>query len=272
MKILISADMEGVTGVINWKQVSSGQAEYERFRRLLTQDVNAAVTGALEAGADAVTITDGHADGANILVEDLDPRAKLISGSPAPLSMMQGIGRDVDGVFFIGYHARQGSANAVLDHTWSDTSVANVWLNDVPAGEYTLNAAVAGHFGVPILMASGDQTACAQMQDQLGGIETAIVKHATGRFSAECLVPGVTYQLIHDAAQRAVKRLTNKTAPDPYIVQKPVKVTVELVSSDMADKAMLLSGSTRDGRLLSFLAEDAIQAYLGFRALVGLAG
>ncbi len=268
MKILISADMEGITGVTTWDQVTPGHAEYARFRTLMTGDVNAAVRGALDAGADEVVVTDGHWNGSNILIEELDPRAKLNSGSPSPLSMMQGIDRGVDGAFFVGYHARQGSQNAVLDHTWSDTCVANVWLNDMIAGEYTLNAALAGHYGVPVVMASGDQTACAQMREQLGSLETVIVKQATGRFSAECLSPDTTREMIAQAAQRAVSRLARKDTPKPFVAKTPVKITVQVVSSDMADRAMHMTGVQREGLKLTFSSPDMPAAYSAFRALV----
>jgi D-amino peptidase len=268
MKILISADMEGITGVTNWDQVTPGHAEYARFRRLMTADVNAAVRGAFGAGADEVVVADGHWNGSNILVEELDPRARLDTGSPSPFSMMQGIDQGVDGVFFIGYHARHGSVHAVLDHTWSDTCVAGLWLNELPAGEYSLNAALAGHFGVPALLASGDQTACAQMVEQLGAIETAEVKRATGHFSAECLAAEAAQSLIEQAAGRAVKRRAAQDAPKPFVLKTPVKVTVQLNSSDMADRAMLMPGATREGLKLSFSAEDMPAAYSGFRALV----
>lgn len=268
MRILIAADMEGITGVTTWDQVTPGHAEYARFRKLMTADVNAAARGAFEAGADEVLVADGHWNGSNILVEELDPRARLNTGSPSPFSMMQGIDRGADGGFFVGYHARQGSPNAVLDHTWSSTCVANVFLNDVIAGEYTLNAALAGHYGVPVLLVSGDQTVCAQVVEQLGPLETAVVKQATGRFSAECLPPDVTQEIIRQAAQRAVERLAKKEAPKPLIVKTPVKITVELFSSDMADRAMLMPGVMRDGLKLSFMADDMPKAYSAFRALV----
>ena len=179
MKILIAADMEGITGVTTWDQVDTKHPEYIRFRRLMTEDVNAAIRGAYDAGATEVIVADGHSRGSNILVEDLDRRARLNSGSPSPFSMMQGIDESVDAVFFIGYHARNGSENAILDHTWSSRTVANVWLNDRLTGEYGLNAALAGYFGVPIIMASGDQTACQQMSELLGDVEMAVVKLAT---------------------------------------------------------------------------------------------
>src|SRR6266498_2817118 len=218
MKILIATDMEGITGVTTWDQVTPGHAEYARFRRLMTQDVNAAIRGAGEAGADEIIVTDGHWNGSNILIEELDPRGRLNTGSPSQFSMMEGIDESVDGVFFIGYHARNGTPNAILDHTWSSKTVANVWLNDILTGEYGLNAAVAGQFGVPVILVSGDQTACAQVTDLLGDMEIAIVKQASARFAAECLSPEVTRDMICVSAERAVERLAEGNIPNPFVL------------------------------------------------------
>src|SRR5215213_8273246 len=207
MKILIATDMEGITGVTTWDQVTPGHPEYTRFRKQMTEDANAAIRGACNAGADEIIVADGHWNGSNILIEELDVRARLNTGSPSPFSMMQGIDESVDGVLFIGYHARNGSPSAILDHTWSSKAVSNIWLNDILTGEYGLNAAVAGHFGVPVIMVSGDQTACAQVTELLGEVETAVIKQASGRFAAECLAPQVTQELICLRAERAVERL-----------------------------------------------------------------
>jgi D-amino peptidase len=271
MRILIAADMEGITGVTNWDQVTPGHPEYARFRKLMTADVNAAIRGALNGGADEVRVADGHWNGSNILVEELDPRAALNTGSPSPFSMMQGVQQGADGVLFIGYHARQGSANAILDHTWSSRCVANLWLNDTLTGEYGLNAALAGHFGVPVLMISGDQTACAQACEQLGKLETAVVKQATGRTSAECFGPEVTGRMIEQAANRAVARLAVHDAAPPFSMSSPVRVTLEFVTSDMADRAMHLPGVSRDQLRLTITADDMPRAYSTFRAMVMLA-
>jgi D-amino peptidase len=271
MKILIAADMEGITGVTTWDQVTPGHAEYARFRRLMTQDVNAAIRGAFEAGAEEILVADGHWNGSNILIEELDTRARLNTGSPSPFSMMQGIDGSVDGVMFIGYHARNGSQNAVLDHTWSASTVANVWLNNRLTGEYGLNAAVAGHFGVPVIMVSGDQTACAQVTELLGKVETAEVKQATSRFAAECLTPQSTQELIFTTAARAVARLADGDAPDPFVLDAPVQLVVEFVASDMADRAMRIPFTERDGRRVSFAVQSVVAAYNGFRAMVTLA-
>jgi len=271
MKILIATDMEGITGVTTWDQVTPGHAEYARFRKLMTQDVNAAIRGAYDAGADEVIVADGHWNGSNILIEELDPRAKLNSGSPSPFSMMQGIDESIDGVMFIGYHARNGSPNAVLDHTWSSKTVANVWLNDILTGEYGLNAAVAGHFGVPVIMASGDQTACAQVTELLGDVETAVVKQAYERFAAECLAPQVAQEMIGLSAERAVERLSQGDTPDPFVLDMPITVTVEFFSSDMADRATRIPFTKREGTRVSLTMPEMASAYNGFRAMVMLA-
>ncbi|MBI5296659.1 MAG: M55 family metallopeptidase [Chloroflexi bacterium] len=271
MKILIAADMEGITGVVNWDQVNPSHAEYARFRRLMTADVNAAALGAFEAGADEVLSVDGHAEGCNILVEELDARVRLISGSPAPLSMMQGVDETVDGVFFVGYHARAGTQNAILDHTWSG-AVANVWINSILVGEFGLNAAVAGHFGVPVILVTGDQTACAQTTMLLGDLESAVVKQAVGRFAAECLSPQLAQQEIFTAAMRAVSRLELGDIPDPFIVDLPAQMRIEFVASDMAERAALIPGLRRDGTRVSYQAEEMLSAYATFRAAVDLAG
>ena len=271
MKILISADMEGITGVTTWDQVTPGHPEYGRFRRMMTADVNAAVRGAFEGGADEVCVTDGHWDGSNILIEELDPRARINSGSPSPLSMMQGIDGGVDGAMFVGYHARHGTPQAVLDHTWSTTCVRNVWLNDALAGEYTLNAALAGYFGVPVVLATGDQAACNQISQLIPSISTVAVKRATGRFAADCQAPAVTTPMIQAAARQAVERLSRKDAPAPYAPNAPIRLVVEFQSSDMADRAGLLPGVTRDGLRLAFSAGEMPQVHGTFRSLVQLA-
>jgi D-amino peptidase len=272
MKILIAVDMEGITGVVNWDHVSPGHAEYERMRALMTDDVNAAIAGAASAGADEIVVTDGHWNSSNILIEKLDSRARLNSGTPAPFSMVQGIDDGVNAALFIGYHAQIGTHNAILDHTWSSVRVAGLWLNDRPTGEFGLNAALCGHFNVPVLMVSGDQSVCEEAKDFISGLETAVVKRATGRHAAECLPPGVSQPLIRSTAQRAVQRFYYGDHPEPYRVSTPVQVKVTLMYSDMADRAVLLPELTRlDGRTVSFASPDMAAAYQMFRAAVTLA-
>lgn len=264
--------MEGITGVTSRDHVDPNHPEYASYRVLMTADVNAAIEGAFHAGADEVIVHDGHAGGLNLLLEDLDPRAALDRGNLAPLGMVQGVDRDVSGVCFVGYHASNGSLHAILDHTWSSV-VANVWLNEKHVGEIGLNAAVCGHFDVPVIMISGDQTACGEARHLLGDLEVAVIKQAAGRFSAECLPPPVAREKICEAAARAVTRLRMGTAPQPYKPDPPLQIRLEFSQSHQADLAMLLPEANReDGRTISFIKHDALQAYRAFRAAVTLAG
>jgi D-amino peptidase len=275
MKLLIAADMEGITGVTRIEHTQSTHPEYQRFRRLMTADVNAAIQGASSAGVDNILVADGHAAAANILIEELDPRAHLNSGAPSPFAMLQGIDAGVDAVFFIGYHARMGTANAILDHTWSSANVFNVWLNGRLVGEVGLNSAVCGHFGAPVILVSGDQAVCAEAQEFIPGIETAIVKIAAGRHSAECLPLEATQTIIREAAARAVERFLAGKAPLPVKTTRPISVGLEFIYSDMADKAMWLPGVTRaervDGRRVEIQAADMPTAYRAARAAIALA-
>ena len=272
MKILIAADMEGITGVVNWNQVDPDHSEYTRFRRIMTAEVNAAVRGAFEGGASEVVVADGHASGFNLLIEELDDRARLNSGNVAPLGMVQGIASDVKGVIFVGYHARAGTPQGVLDHTWSSAAIAGVWLNDVLVGETGLNAAMCGHYGAPVIMITGDQAVCAEASELLGALEMVVVKHATSRFSAESLPAQLAREIIKGTATRAVQRLSAGDAPAPYCPPAPLDVTLQFAQSDMADKALRLPGVTRlDGRRVAFMAPDMPAAYATFRAAAVLA-
>jgi D-amino peptidase len=273
MKILIAADMEGITGVVDWDQVYPGRPEYPRFCKLMTGDVNAAVRGAFAGGATTVVVTDGHNTGRNILIEELDTRATLYSGSLSPLSMVQGVDEGVDGVMFIGYHGRMGAVNAILDHTWSDERVSGLWINGQAFGEAALNGALCGHFNVPVIMASGDQTLCAEVQEFFGSkVETAEVKKAVSRMSAECLPPAVTARLIEKTARRAVTNLINKRAPKPFKVTKPINLTVKFEQSEMADKAALMPNATRTiERRVEYVAPDMVMIMRAFRTMLALA-
>lgn len=272
MKLLIAVDMEGISGVTTWDQVTPGHAEHARFRKVMTEDVNAAIAGAAEAGADEIVVTDGHWNGDNILIEALDSRARLNTGSPSPFSMVQGADEGVDAAFFIGYHARIGTQHAILDHTWSSMRVQNLWLNGRIAGEAGLNAALLGHFGVPVLMMSGDQSAAAEAADWIPGIHTAVVKQAHGRWSAEVLPVVESQARIRETARRAVQAYQAGNSPAPLRLAAPVTGLIEFFYTDMADKAMLLPGAKRlDGRRIEFTQPDMALAYWAFRAAVTLA-
>lgn len=217
-------------------------------------------------------VTDGHWNSDNILLEELDTRARLNSGTPSPFSMVQGIDQGVDAAIFIGYHARMGTQNAILDHTWSSARVQNLWINDRISGETGLNGSVCGHFGVPVIMISGDQAVNQEAAEWIPGIRGVVVKHASSRWSAEVLPPSVTHDLIYEGAKAAVRDFLDGKAPAPLKTQQPVKIGLELFYSEMADKAMLLPGCQRvDGRKIEFTQPDMPAAYWAFRAAVTLA-
>ncbi len=272
MKLLIAADMEGVTGVVCWDHVAPAHPEYARFRKLMTHDVNAAVRGAFEGGAGEVIVTDGHNNGRNILIEELDPRARLNSGSPSPFSMVQGIDQGVEAVMFVGYHARIGTENAILEHTWSDARVFELRLNGAPTGEIGLNAAVCGGFGAPLIFIAADQAACLEAAELVGSqVEQAVVKVGAGRFAADLLPPAVTGTLISEGAERAVRGFLKGNAPKPLRIPPPITMEIDLVQSEMADQAELYPGAQRRGRTISYTSDDMVQIYRAFRAILALA-
>jgi D-amino peptidase len=268
MKVYISADMEGVSGVVDFEQTYiKGEAkEYDRARVLMTGEVNAAIEGALVAGATEVLVNDAHGSMRNILLEKLNPAAELVSGTPKPLSMMQGIDEGNDLAFFVGYHAQAGSTYAALGHTYSGR-VYSVALNDRLVGELGINAALAGYFGVPVVLATGDQSVVEEARDLLGAVETVVVKQAYGLTAARSLAPTKVHELIREAASRAVEK-----GGAPLIVDKPIRLTASFVRSVQAEMAELIPGVRRmDGRSVEFVHDDMLTLYRAWRAMIGLA-
>ena len=272
MKLLIASDMEGISGVTHWDQVSPEKPEYQRFRTLMTADVNAAIEGASEAGVDEIIVADGHSSGSNILIEQLDPRARLHSGNDAPNAMLQGIDKSINAAFFIGYHARAGTLNAVCDHTWSSRKVMNVTLNNRPVGEIGLNASLCGYYGVPVLLISGDQAAVQEAQSLIKGVDCVIVKKATSRQSAECLHPEEARRLIREGAGHAIRRYLAGKYPLPHKTDSPLTFEITFTNSSMADSACRLPGAMRlDARTIRLVFNEFQAAYHGFIAAVNLA-
>jgi D-amino peptidase len=257
LKVYISADMEGIGGVSTWDvQASSKGREYEQFRRLMTKEVNAAIAGAFDAGATQVLVSDSHGDAQNIDVELLDPRAQLIRAWPRPLGMMQGIDATFDAVVFIGYHAQEGRAGAVLAHTFTGDEI--IKLNGEEVSEAGFNAAIAGDFGVPVVFLSGDQTICNDAMQFLGPIETAAVKQASGFHSATMMSPEKAQQLIRDGVKRGVARSKESK---PYRVSHPVKREIRFNDVLKAELASYLPGIERtSGNTILFTAPDMVGA------------
>jgi D-amino peptidase len=205
MKIYILTDLEGAAGVVARDQVFAGNSGYEKARDWLTADVNAAVEGAVAGGATEVIVLDGHGanSAVNIRYENIHPKASLIQGSPWP-EYLQMLDASFAGVFQIGAHAMSGTPEAVLEHTMSSDSWVEMTLNGKPTGEIGLCTAIAGHFGVPFVMVSGDDKAAAESQELSPGLEAAVVKQAISRGCALLLPREVVDETIRECAKRAV--------------------------------------------------------------------
>ncbi|WP_029422496.1 M55 family metallopeptidase [Alicyclobacillus macrosporangiidus] len=231
MKIFISADMEGISGVATNQQLKK-DSEYNRFRHLMTQDVNAAIEGAFRGGATEVVVADGHGNMSNILIEELDERARLVSGNNRVMCQLEGLDETFDGILFIGHHGREGgSERAVINHSLAGVAVNEVRVNGVVVGETELNARVAGHFGVPVLMVSGDDAYVAEVMQSLPHVEGAVVKRGIDRLAAELLHPKVAQGLIREAAERAVRRAKEVS---PLKLEGPVTFEVEFKGTNQA--------------------------------------
>jgi len=262
MRIYISADMEGVTGVTHSQDVIPGRPQYERFRRFLTADVNASIEGASQAGATNFLVNEARDGMRNILLEDLDQRAEVIVGQRKPYSMMQGF-EDADVVFFVGYHASAGT-EGVLSHTFdSPTVVMGVWLNGEPCSEARMNATLAGLEGIPVGLVTGDDLACTEAEALYAGVQTAVVKTAIDRYTARCLSPQVARERISEAAHRAAGGDLSPYAPDP-----PYTFTVEFATASSAASVLFFPGLQReDERRVSWTHEDYETA---FRMFIGV--
>ncbi len=266
MNVLISVDMEGISGVVVPAHTSATSPEYQRFRRLMTAEVNAAVEGALAGGADRVVVNDSHGMQTNLLIEELNPAAELISGVPKPYGMLQGIGPSVDAVFLIGYHAGAGTQAAILCHSWTG-DVAEICLNGQVVGETGLNAALAGAFGVPVVLVTGDRAVTEEAHGLLGEIETVAVKDGLTCTAAQCLHPQVAHERIREAAERAVR-----LQAQPYTLASPTTARITFARAIHADLAAMVPGSRRiDGCTLGWTGEDVPAVYQAFQAMTLLA-
>lgn len=266
MRILVSADMEGATGVTYTADVEVGTEQWQRFRRLFTGDVNACVGGLFDGGASEVLVNEAHSSQRNVFLEDLDDRARMLTGRHKPLSMMQGIDSGMDGVVFLGYHAAAG-ARGVLAHTYLPNSITGVWLDGRHASEGRLNAALAAEHGVPVLLVTGDDLTCTDAADYAPQAQTVAVKEAVSRYAAICLPPARTSAAIAAAARRSVA-VAGRRAADP----KPHRIEVEFDATHLADAtAVVPTVSLVDERRVGFDAPSMTEAMKAFKIVTAIA-
>ena len=257
MKIYISADMEGVVGVVANEQLGPQGFEYARFREFMTQEVNAAIEGAVAAGATQIVVSDSHGNGQNLLIEKLPKDILLVRSWPRPLMMMQGIDETFAGAIFIGYHSATTNSQGVRAHTISSARLADVRLKGISMSEAGLNAAIAGHFNVPVIMISGDDVVVKETQALLGDVEGAVVKWASGFHSAKTMMPEASYQLIREKVQKAVGRIKDFK---PYKLTAPIQLDVRFKNYRPSEVLSYLSIVERtDAHSIRFTGKDMIE-------------
>ncbi len=265
MKIYISCDMEGIAGVVDWPQ-TEGESDYmSRFRHLMTAEANAAALGAFDGGADEVVVNDAHDYMRNIVLENLDPRVELISGGRKPFSMMAGIDETFDKVFLIGYHARAGTHAGTLDHTMT-SRIHHVWVNGVELSEGGLNALLAGAYGIPVVLVTGDEASVAQAQHLFGPVESVVTKRALSRTSAVCRHP----RLVQDETRKAARKAAGVTR-QPWTLDSPYLLQVEFQTSSEADAAGVLPGAERiEAYTVRWQGEEYREVYRAFLCMCTL--
>lgn len=260
MKVFIAVDMEGATGVSHREHLLPGGNDYERARKWLTSDVNAAVQGAVDAGATEVYVNDGHGNMRNIIIDDLHEAARLVVG-PAqsknkPLCQVTGIETDkFDAAFFVGFHSRAGTPSGLLCHTWVGMLVHEIRLDGKPASEAMLDAAIIGHYGVPLVLLTGADDVIREAKADLGEDLVCVeVKKALGPSACASLTPKRTAAMIREAAVHALKqRHTRK----PYRTGSPVTLELDFHRREMAERALEVNVGERIGeRTVRYVAQD----------------
>lgn len=269
LKVYISADMEGVAGAVTGEQLGPGGFEYERFREFMTAEVNACIDAAREAGATEILVSDSHGNGQNLLIDKLGDDVTVVRSWPRPLGMMDGIDDTFDAAIFLGYHASTDNTRGVRAHTMSSANVTSLRINGDVMSEGSMNAAIAGHFGVPVVMVSGDDVAVAETQVIVGDVEGAVVKFARGFHAARTLTPAAAREVIYESTKRALARLGEF---EPYVLEPPLAVELSLKNYRPVELLAYLPSVERvNSHTVRFVADDITEAYrfvsvaLGYR-------
>lgn len=257
LKIYISADMEGLAGAVTGEQLGADGFEYQRFREFMTAEVNAAIDAARAAGAGEILVSDSHGNGQNLLIDRLPDDVMIVRSWPRPLGMMDGIDATFDGAMFIGYHSSTSNTRGVRAHTQSSASVTELRLNGIAMSEAGINAAIAGSFGVPVILVSGDDVAVAETQVIVGEVEGAVVKWARGFHSARTLTPSAAQEVIRTRVASAMSRIDEFS---PYVLEPPIEVELSLKHYRPVELLGYLPNVERiSSHSVRFVAEDMEQ-------------
>jgi D-amino peptidase len=254
LKVYISVDMEGITGVVTNEQLGPAGFEYQRARQFMTDELNAAIQGARDAGATQILVSDSHGNGQNLLIDQLPNDVRIVRSWPRPLMMMEGIDSTFAAALFIGYHASSANVRGVRAHTVSSANLTGIALNGIQMPEGGINAAIAGHFGVPIVMLSGDDATAAEVSRIVGPIETAVVKRALSFHAAETMTPKAALDLIRQKAKAGVER---RATLRPHVLRGPITLDVSFKHYRAAEIMAYLPMVTRvDAHTIRIVARD----------------
>jgi D-amino peptidase len=250
MKILVTADYEGASGHVQWG--SGGE------REAVTADINAAIAGAIDGGATEILAGEAHANKRNIIPEALDPRASFLSGQPRPLNHLSGLDSTFDAVMFVAFHSKAGTLRGIMAHT-SSSKVFSLKFNDIEVGELGTDAAIAGYFGVPVIMVTGDKAACDEARALLSNVETVAVKEGVSRSAGRCIQPAEARKLIKEGAKKAMNLVGTAK---PFVIEPPICTEIVFIDPTCADNLEYLPFIERlDGRTVTYTTDDFIEAF-----------
>lgn len=268
MKLYLSVDMEGITGMADYTMVSPDRHNYERSRKIMTDEANAIITAAFDFGCREVIANDSHSKMNNLLVENLHPETQLITGDVKPFSMVQGLDGSFTGAVFAGYHAR-ASQPGVMSHTMI-FAVRNMYINDTPVGELGFNAYVAGYYGVPVLMVAGDDRAAEEAKQLIPNVTAAAVKKSISRSAVQTLTPQKAAALLRAKTEEA---LSNRTKVEPLKPPENPVLRIEFANYGQAEWAHLMPGTEiiPGSAAVEFKAKNILEAYQAMLVMTELA-
>jgi len=259
MKIVISVDLEGISGIVSSKQCIEDAIDYKLAQKRVTMDTNAAIKGAIEGGATDVVVHDSHGlVYENILLEELHKQAELIRGQPVFLFEENDLSRGYDAAFLVGYHAGIGE-HGLLSHTYSAKNFKDLKINGKSVDEAQLATALCGYFGIPVVLITGDDIICGKMKEWLKGIQVAVVKYYLNRYTARCLPLERSYEIIKSAAKKAVGQIKDIS---PFTYSSPITFEVVCTNTFIAQLISKVPGSKYDGELtVSFTCSDFLKLH-----------
>lgn len=268
MKLYISVDMEGITGLTDSTHVMSNQHNYDRGRRIMTAEANHVIETAFDHGFQEIIVNDSHSKMNNLLIEHLHPDTQLITGDVKPFSMVQGLDSSYAGAVFLGYHTR-AARRGILSHSMY-FNVQNMYINDHAIGEMGFNGYVAGHFGVPVLLVAGDDETALEAEELFPGVTTAVVKKYISRTAALCLTPERSGRLLREKTMQAIENRNNVKPLVPP--EKPV-LSIEFTNYGQAEWASLMPGTklNQQSPIVTFEARDILEAYQAMLVMTELA-